>query len=98
MINQLEATVFSTKISLPRTKGLSRIPVFCPTRPFRDQSLSRGAWLFLERSQKEGPALLVDPEGRVTSAIVSQSQGRQGEGAVRFNREQNAQQPRARVH
>lgn len=33
---------------------------------------------FLEPSQKEGLALLVDPEGRVTSAIVSQSQGRWG--------------------
>lgn len=35
------------------------------------------ALLFLELSQKEGLGLLVSPEEQVTSAIVSQSQGRQ---------------------
>lgn len=59
----------STKLSL-------RILMFSPTQSFHDQSLLQGAWLYLESFQKGGLGLLVDPEEQVTSAIVSQSQGR----------------------
>lgn len=47
-----------------------KIQVFGLTQLLHDQSLLRGAWLFLECSHKEGLVLLVDPEGRVTSSIV----------------------------